>query len=57
LKHGEQNVPSELRLGKQNFVSSELRIDESNNICDLKLRMVTIYNSNDEITPNTDWEL
>jgi hypothetical protein len=33
-----------------------LEIDESSNLCGLKLIMVIIYNLNDEITPNTDWE-
>jgi hypothetical protein len=45
-----------LRPGGQNVVSSKLRIDESNNLCGSKLTMVIIYISNDEITPNTDWE-
>jgi hypothetical protein len=50
---GEQNVVSlELKLEEQNVVPSELRIDESNNIYGLKLTMVTICNSNDEIIPN-----
>jgi hypothetical protein len=38
---------------EQNVVSPKPRIDESSNLCGLKLIMVTIYNSNDEITPNT----
>jgi hypothetical protein len=45
-----------LRPREQNVVSSELKIDELNNLCGLELTMVTICNSNDEITPNTDWE-
>ncbi len=48
--------PSELRPKEQNVVLSKLRIDESNNLCGLKLTMVTVCNSNDEITPNTYWE-
>jgi hypothetical protein len=53
----EQNVvPSKLKHGEQNVVSSKLKIDESSNLCGLELTMVTIYNSNDEITPNIDWE-
>jgi hypothetical protein len=53
----EQNVaPLELKLREQNFVSLELRIDESSNLCDLKLTMVIVYNLNDEITPNINWE-
>ncbi len=57
LKPREQNVaPSKLRLGEQNVGPSELRIDESSNLCGLELTMVTVYNSNDEITPNIDWE-
>jgi hypothetical protein len=49
-------VPSELRLGKQIVAPLELRINESSNLCDLELIMVKVYNSNDEITLNTDWE-
>ncbi len=53
-RHRAQNVaPSELRPKEQNVVSSKSKIDESNNLCCLELTMVTIYNSNDEITPNT----
>ncbi len=48
--------PLQPRLGEQNVISSKLRIDESNNLCGLKLRMVIICNSNGEIIPNTDWE-
>jgi hypothetical protein len=56
-KHGEQNVvPSELRPREQNVVLSKLRIDESNNLCGLELTMMTVCNSNDEITFNTYWE-
>jgi hypothetical protein len=55
LKLGEQNVvPSKLKLGEKNVVSSKLKNDESSNLCGLKLIMVTVYNSNDEITCNTD---
>jgi hypothetical protein len=51
----EQNViPSKLRLGEQSVVSSKLKIDESSNLCGLKLTMVIVYNSNDDITPNID---
>ncbi len=47
---GKQNVdPLQSRLGEQNVVPSELRIDESSNLCGLKLTMVTICNSNDDI--------
>jgi len=49
-------VPSKQRFGKQNVVSSKSRIDESNNLCGLELAMVIVYNSNDEIPPNTYWE-
>jgi hypothetical protein len=62
LFHQNQNMgskmlfPSELRPKEQNVVLSKLRIDESNNLCGLKLTMVTVCNSNDEITPNTYWE-
>jgi hypothetical protein len=41
---------------KQNVASLKLKIDESNNLCGLKLTMVIICNSRDEITPNVDWE-
>ncbi len=52
---GEQNVtPSKLRLREQNVVPLELRIDESSNLCGLELIMVIVYNSNEEITHNTD---
>jgi hypothetical protein len=67
LGFGEQNVaPLELRLGEQNgsplklkpeeqnVASKKLKIDESSNLCGLELIMVTICNSNDEITLNTD---
>ncbi len=54
---GEQNVvASKLRHEEQNVVSSKSRSDESSNLCGLELTMVTVYNSNDEITPNGDWE-
>jgi hypothetical protein len=53
----EQNVvPSELILGEKKVAPLELRIDESSNLCGLKLTMVMIYNSNDKITPNPNWE-
>jgi hypothetical protein len=40
---------------EQNVAPSEPKVDESNNPCDLKLAMVVVYNSNDEILPNTNW--
>jgi len=46
----------DLEVQKQNVASLELRLDESSNLCGLKLTIVTICNSNDEITPNTYWE-
>jgi len=50
-----QNVASpELRPKEQNVIPSELKIDESSNLCELKLIMVTICNSNAEITFNTN---
>jgi hypothetical protein len=50
LKPKEQNVaPSKLRLKEQNVIPSKLRINESSNLCGLKLRMMTICNSNGEI--------
>jgi len=45
-----------LRHEEQNVAPSKLRIDESNNLCGLKLIMMTICNSNGEITLNIDWE-
>jgi hypothetical protein len=57
LRPGEQNVaPLELRPGEQNVTPLELRINELNNLCVLELTMVIIFNSNDEISPNIDWE-
>jgi hypothetical protein len=54
---GKQNVdPLQPRLGEQSVAPSELIIDESSNLCGLKLTMMTICNSNDEIISNTDWE-
>jgi len=54
LEVQKQNVvSSELTHAKQNVVPSELRIDESNNLCRLEFSMVTICNSNGEITRNT----
>ncbi len=54
---GEQDVPpSKSTPGEQNLTSSNLKIDESSNLCGLEFTMVTISDSNDEITPNTDWE-
>jgi hypothetical protein len=44
------------RPKEQNVVPTKLKIDESNNLCGLKLTMVIIWNSNDEISPNTYWE-
>ncbi len=53
----QQNVdPLQSKLGEQNVVPSELRTNESSNLCGLKLTMVTVCNSNDGITPNTNWE-
>ncbi len=48
--------PWQSGFGEQNVAPSELKIDESNNLCGLELIMVTICNSNDEITPNTHCE-
>ncbi len=39
-----------------NIAPSKLEVDESNNPCGLELTMVTFYNSNEKITPNTNWE-
>jgi hypothetical protein len=41
---------------KQNVIPSKLEVDESNNPCGLELAMVVVYNSNDEIPPNINWE-
>ncbi len=46
----------DLEVQKQNVASLELRLDESSNLCGLKLTIVTVCNSNDEIIPNTYWE-
>ncbi len=52
---GEQNVvPSKLQPKEQNVTSSEFRIDESSNVCDLKSIMVIVCNLNGEITLNID---
>ncbi len=45
-----------MKPGEQNITPSKLRTDESSNLCGLKLIMVIICNSNDEIAPNTNWE-
>jgi hypothetical protein len=45
-----------LRRGEQNVISSKPKIDESSNLCGLKLTMITVYNSNDKIIPNTNCE-
>jgi hypothetical protein len=45
-----------LEVHKQNVASSKQTVDESSNPCGLKLVMVVVCNSNDEILPNTDWE-
>jgi hypothetical protein len=34
----------------------EPKVDESSNPYDLKLAMVVVYNSNDDIPSNTNWE-
>jgi hypothetical protein len=44
----------DLEIHKQNVVPSELRINESNNLCGSKLTMMTICNSNGEIILNID---
>jgi hypothetical protein len=57
LTIGEQNVaPLQPKLEEQNFVPSKLGVDESSNQCGLELAMVIFCNSNDDITPNIDWE-
>jgi hypothetical protein len=55
LEAQKQNVISlEPIIGEQNVVPLELGVDESNNPCGLKLAMVVICNSNDEIPSNID---
>jgi hypothetical protein len=54
--HKQNVLSSKQTIGDQNVVPSELRIDESNNLCGLELTMMTIYNSNGEITLRIDWE-
>ncbi len=57
LELGDQNVaPSKPRLGEQNVAPLEPKIDESNNLCGLQLIMVIIYNSNDGIILDINWE-
>jgi hypothetical protein len=54
---GKQNVdPLQPGLGEQNVAPSELKINESSNLCGLELTMVKVYNSNDEIIPNTNYQ-
>jgi len=61
LEAQKQNVISlESTIGEQNVVPLEPRINESNNPCDLKLAMVVVCNSNNEIPSNIgnfDWEM
>ncbi len=47
---------SDLEAHKQNVLPSVLRIDKWNNLCGLKLTIVIICNSNDEITLHINWE-
>ncbi len=55
LEVHKQNVVSlEQTIGEQNVAPLELKIDESSNLCGLKLIMMTICNSNGEITLNID---
>ncbi len=57
LRAQKQNfVSSEQIIKKKNVIPSKLKIDELNNLCGLKLIMVIVCNSNDEIIPNTNWE-
>jgi hypothetical protein len=54
----EKNVaPFELAIKEQNFVRiKELRVDETNSQCKLKLDMVIVSNPSYEIPPKTNWE-
>jgi hypothetical protein len=55
LRPEEKNVaPFELGLEEQNVAPSKLKIDEPNNLCGLELIMMTICNSNGEISLNID---
>jgi len=57
LNAQKQNVSSlQLTIGEQNVVPIEPRVDESSNTCGLKLAIVVVYNSNDEILPITNKE-
>ncbi len=57
LEAQKQNIiSSEPIIEEQNVVPLELRVDESSNPCGLKLAMVVICNSNNEIPSNIDWE-
>jgi len=52
-----QNVSSlQPTIGEQNVVPIEPGVDESSNPCGLKLAIVVVYNSNDEIPPITNKE-
>ncbi len=54
LEAPKQNVASlKSTIGEKNVVPSKLKIDESSNPCGLKLPMVVVCNSNDEIPLNT----
>ncbi len=53
LELHKQNIASlEQTIDEQNVVPSELRINESNNLCRLELATMIVCNSNDEITLN-----
>jgi hypothetical protein len=57
LKVQKRNVAlSKLTIGKNNVVPSELKVDVSSNPCGIKLAMVVVCNSNDEVPSNIDWE-
>jgi hypothetical protein len=49
-------VSWELIIGEQNVVPLQLGVNESNNPYGLELEMVVVYNSNDEISPDINWE-
>jgi hypothetical protein len=53
LEVQKQNVVSSKKtIKEQNVVALELKIDESSNLCGLKLTMMIVCNSNGEITFN-----
>jgi hypothetical protein len=52
----QNDISSKPIIREQNVTPSKPGVDESNNPCGLKLAMVVICNSNDEILSKTYWE-